>query len=68
MPFAVHDSMCGDGGFEVPDLMIAGRIGGGFVEGLGCIPLGHNLVPYLSPLHSFCIHLRCDCLAFCQDQ
>jgi hypothetical protein len=59
----VLNSVRGDGGFEVPDLMIGGRIGGGFAKGLGCTPLGHDLVPYLIPLRTFCIHLRCACLA-----
>jgi hypothetical protein len=57
------DSMCGDGGFEVPDWMIGGRIGGDFAEGLCCTPLGHNLVAYLFLLRTFSIHLRCACLA-----
>ena len=63
MPSPVHDSVRGDGGFEVPDWMIGGRIGGGFAKGLGHMPLGHNLVPYLFLLRTFCIHLRCACLA-----
>jgi hypothetical protein len=64
MPPADLDSVRGDGDFEVPDWMIGKRTGGGFAMGLGCTPLGHNLVPYLFLLRTFCIHLRCACLAF----
>jgi hypothetical protein len=54
----------GEGGFEVTDWMIGGRIcGGSFAKGLGCMPLGHDLVPYLNPLLTVFIHLRCACLA-----
>ncbi len=60
---AILDSMRGDGGFEVSDWMIGGRIGGGSAKGLGYTPLGQDLVPYLFLLHTFCIHLRCACLA-----
>jgi hypothetical protein len=63
MPSAVIDSMRGDGGFDVSDWMIGRIIGGGFTEGLGCMPLGPDLVPYLFLLCTFCIHLRCACLA-----
>jgi hypothetical protein len=64
MPSAVLDSVHGDGGFfGVSKQMAGGRIGGGFAEGLSCTPLGHDLVPYWPPLHTFCIHLRCACLA-----
>jgi hypothetical protein len=58
MPSAILNSVHGDVGFEVSDWMIGGRIGGGFADGLGRTPLGHNLISYLFPLHTFCIHLR----------
>jgi hypothetical protein len=46
---AVLNSKHGDGGFEVPDWMISGKIGGGIAKGLDRTPLGHYLVPYLFP-------------------
>ncbi len=64
MPSAVLVSTCGEGGFEVTDWMIGGRIcGGGFTKGLGCTLLDNNLVSYLNLLHTVFIHLRCACLA-----
>jgi hypothetical protein len=62
-PSAVLNSVHGDGGFEVPDWMIGRGIWGDSAKGLGCTPLGHDLVPYLFLLRTFCIHLRCACLA-----
>ncbi len=64
IPSAVLDSVRGDGSFDVLYRMTGGRIGGGFAKGLGCTLLGHDLDPYLIPLHTFCIHLRCAYLAF----
>jgi hypothetical protein len=64
MPSAVLVSMRGEGGFEVTDRMIGWRIcRGGFAKGLGCMPLGHDLVPYLNPLCTVFIHLWCASLA-----
>jgi hypothetical protein len=65
MPSAVLVSMRGESGFDVTDWMIGGRICvGGFTKGLGHMPLGHDLVPYLNPPHTIFIHLRCACLAY----
>jgi hypothetical protein len=63
MPSAILNSVRGDGGFEVSDWIIGGKIGGGFAKGLGHTLLGHDLIPYLFLLRTFCIHLRCACLA-----
>ncbi len=63
MPSAVLGRVGSGRGFEVPDWMIGGRIGGGSAKCLGRTPLSHDLVPYLFPLRTVCIHLRYACLA-----
>ena len=65
IPSAVRESVCGDGGFNLSDSRTGGRIGFlGSQAGFGwsgCMPLGHDPIPYLR--RHFCIHFRWPCLA-----
>ncbi len=67
IPAVLSESDCGDDGCVSITNVTGGRIlapsgWGGLAFGLGCMPLGHNLVPY-SEQSTATNHLRWACLA-----